>query len=733
MPALDNSQHNLSPLTGEFISSSTEAAFNADRWPLIARQIRVNSIIGAVAYLAAFSVDFFAFGYGQQTLVMAAMRLTVAFVVAIIFFSTYLGYFSAWTKALIFFSELLIGLSELIEYRYFFIDKYPFQELGTPFIVVFILIFYLIVPNQIYLTVIASFIISVLFLGFHFITLSFSFSSTTIELGLMLLAVNVFGYAVNLISSRQSRRVFLQRILLEKEIVERKLAEEEARQARMTADRANTAKSRFLAVMNHEIRTPLNGVLGGIQLLEAMPLKSEQQHTLQIISRSGAQLADLIEDVLDLAQIEAGQIQLAYKDFDLFRLLDDVKSIMTIQAEKKGLRLKLHLDNALPAVIHGVPTRLRQVLINLVGNAIKSTDTGEVLITVKNKLPTKNPILLDFSIADKGIGLSDESQKHIFEAFYQVDNSDTRAQGGNGLGLAISCSLVEAMGGRLKVMSKKGVGSRFNFALKFTLGDEKNIPKIIDELPQLSLLVVDDTEVNRHIAGGLLESLGQLVTYAESGEKAVSLAKSSRFDLVFMDLHMPGISGIEATRRIHAVQPSVPIVAMTADVLKEKIQDCLAKGMAGFIPKPVRRAELLNCLLNMSGQFNILDNKVSKVTGKLATDEVYPLLDLELIAEIKAHLGENKVAEIMAVCRHSLLSLINLSEQKQGNDKTKLNISSIHRLKGIAGNYGMVRLHQCAKRLESAITINDFEQAKLLEQEVTKLVNKSLKRWETAY
>ncbi len=730
MSALDNLRYRLSPLTGEFVSGATEAAFNTDRWPLLARQIRLNSIIGAAGYLTALSIDYLTFGWGRQTLVMAAMRSAVALAATIAFLLSYQGCFSTWIKTLTFVCELLIGVSELIEYRYFFKLTHSFHTLGTPFIAIFILIFYLIVQNRVSLTVIATSIVSLLFIGFHFISLSFSFSSTTIYLGVLLLVVNMFGYSVLLISNRQSRRIFSQRALLEEEIAERKLAEAAASQAKMVAEQANMAKNRFLAVMNHEIRTPLNGILGGLQLLEAMSLDTEQRATLKIISHSATQLAALLEDILDLSNIESGQIKLISKTFNLPGLLHEVKAIMTIQAREKGVCLKLHLDKKLPTLLLGDPIRLRQVLNNLVGNAIKFTEAGDISVVVKRESPKNNPLRLDFSVTDNGIGLSEADQKLIFKPFYQVDKSDTRNHGGSGLGLSISYDLVEAMGGELQVSSKIGGGSRFHFTLEFKLGEGNTTMEMVNDLPQLSLLLVDDTEANLHIAGGLLEKLGQLVTYASSGEQAIRLAAASRFDLIFMDLHMPGINGIDASRRIHAEQPAIPIVAMTADTLKDKIQDCLEKGMVGFIAKPVRREQLLDCLLNMSGQYSIRDEDAAQITGQTAGDEeVYPLLDLELIAEIKKYLSEKKVTEIMTICRQSLHDLINLINYKQGGCGTRPSSETIHRLSGIAGNYGMVRLHQCTKKLVLAIERNDFEQQEILRREVQPLVNESLKKW----
>ncbi|MFW8601837.1 response regulator [Desulfobacterota bacterium M19] len=725
-----NLQYRLSPLTGEFTSSATEKTFTAERWPFTTRQIRLNSAIGALAYIAALSTDYSTFSWGHQTQVMAVMRLTVSLFAALIYFLTYQDHSSDRIGILIFLLELIISLSELIEYRYFFKYGSTSQMIDTPFIVVFILIFYAAVPNRAYFTITASLISSALFMGFRLYALPFSLSNGTVELGLMLLAVNAFGYTILLSSNRQSRNIFHQRALLEKEITERKLAESAAQQARVTAEQANMAKSRFMAIMNHELRTPLNGVLGGVQLLEGMSMAPKQHEILKIVSHSGDQLAALIEDVLDLARIEAGDILLNRQTFNLPRLLDDIQTIMTIQVRDKGLHLKLYLDDDLPTLLVGYPARLRQVLINLVGNAIKFTDTGEVSMTVRNISTDSSQFMLEFSIADSGLGISDADKKLIFESFSQVDNSDTRSHTGSGLGLAISLELVAAMGGELQVTSKIDVGSRFYFSLNFALGKEKSLPEMGVELPQLSLLLVDDSKANRRIAGGLLEKLGQLVTYAKSGEHAVSLATTTRFDLVFMDLHMPGINGIEATRRIHSEQPNVPIVAMTADVLKEKIQDCLNKGMAGFVPKPVRSTHLLDCLLKMSGQYSIQDDRSTEHTGQAADQKEYPLLDLELISDIREHLSENKVAEIIIICRETLEEFIDICKRSHERDGAGLDSETVHGLTGIAGNYGMVRLHQCAKKLELVIARNDLEKQMELEQDIPPLIKKSLKKWE---
>ncbi|MFZ5593726.1 MAG: ATP-binding protein [Pseudomonadota bacterium] len=386
-------------------------------------------------------------------------------------------------------------------------------------------------------------------------------------------------------------------------ITARKDIERELHLARDAALNAARFKTQFLANMSHEIRTPMNGILGALELLSNIPDPEQHREYIDIAHRSAQSLLSLLNDILDLSKIEAGCLTLETVDFNLGRLVDDVISLFTLSAQAKGLRLTSDIGRNVPSYIRGEPTRLRQVLSNLLGNAIKFTEHGSVslAITVDSAQPSGsgNEVILSISVSDTGIGIPKEHQTQIFDAFAQADASTTRRYGGTGLGLAICKRLVEAMGGRLAVESTPGTGSRFSFDLRTINASPPqpaavNLPNVLDR--RHKVLVVEDNAVNLKVAVAMLTKLGCAnLDIAENGRQAVDAVLTQKYDLVLMDCQMPVLDGYEAARQIRAAEGSerhTTIVALTAGCLADQRRECLESGMDDFICKPVRLEQL---------------------------------------------------------------------------------------------------------------------------------------------
>ncbi len=386
------------------------------------------------------------------------------------------------------------------------------------------------------------------------------------------------------------------------------LRNRELQEASAQADTANRAKSQFLSAMSHEIRTPLNGLLGMTELLRGTRLEAEQARYVDLIASAGEALNALLGDILDLAKIEEGQITLERVDFDLEQTLSDVAGVYGEVAAGRGLEMVADLVAIEPRRVCGDPTRLRQVLSNLLGNSTKFTERGEVVLRCERiaSPPADERLWWRFTVRDSGIGISPQAIDRLFQRFVQADASTTRQFGGSGLGLAICKHLVELMGGSIHVQSEPGRGSRFWFDLPFAHATQPVAPTVPAALPERNraarVLVVEDNALNQQVIQGLLGHLGAHVSVVGNGSEAIAALEHARFDLVFMDCQMPVMDGFEATRRLRVLERldasrrAVPVIALTANALSGDREACLAAGMTDYVTKPVTQAKLAEAL-----------------------------------------------------------------------------------------------------------------------------------------
>ncbi|MCF6360307.1 MAG: PAS domain S-box protein [Cyclobacteriaceae bacterium] len=503
-----------------------------------------------------------------------------------------------------------------------------------------------------------------------------------------------------------------------RDITQLKITNQQLINANEIAENSLRVKEQFLANMSHEIRTPMNGIIGMIDLLDESELDPTQKGYVGTLKKSSNILMDILNDILDLAKIEAGRMELKKSTFSLPYIVDKIHDLFTPVASTNRVNLHYHINKTLPQYINTDETRLIQVLSNLVSNSLKFTqkggsiDIGFELIEEDNK-----NAIIRVDVRDSGIGISAENQKLLFKSFEQLDVSTTKSYAGTGLGLAISKQLVTLLGGQIGVFSNPGLGSTFWFTFRATFPDETFQPAIGQEVtntiekPLISLaktkvLVVDDNLINREVAGEILKKAGCDITLAESGEIAIEIVTKDSFDVILMDIQMPGMDGIKATNEIKKLKLAVTpkIIAMTAYAMKEDEEKFLNLGMDDYLAKPIRANLLINKVLLHTDTKNILNE-----TNIENSDAV---INLQVIEQLKKYGGEGIIDSVykdfieetevqLKACK---LEIAN----KNSNELKKL----MHTIKGTSGTLGLDKLTNCTKELETYLiedNISSFE------------------------
>lgn len=523
---------------------------------------------------------------------------------------------------------------------------------------------------------------------------------------------------------------------------------EEMRIAKEAADEANRAKSAFLAVVSHEIRTPMSGVMGMVKLLLDSSITKQQRDYALTIKESGEAMLGLLNDILDFEKIQRGKIELENISFDLHRLVQGMVTLMSGHAADKKITLTARMDEDIPRFMKGDPTRLRQVLLNLMGNAIKFTEAGTVTLFIKNlnqpDVDDDGPArferhMIYFAVQDSGIGISAEAQKNLFNPFSQANSSVARKFGGSGLGLAISKGLVEIMGSSININSKEGEGSTFFFTLEMERGLSSTQEKARggnsfaeDEIVEpLKILVVDDNTITRKVMTSFLEKGKHDVIMCGTAEEALKKINQDAFDLIFMDIELPGMKGNEAAKilREHPdpVKRSLPVIAMTGNIAKEDMERYIAEGMTGILPKPIDADKLYGIIRDVSkrgyereikvpGHELFPDMTLDKDFDSFAppAPEERPVIDEgvfnpDMLQSLKDAIGAKQMEEL-------LTDLIVKTEEILGqiDEATKLgDLPSIaaraHELKGMAGNFGLVEISSIAAQAEKKAKTNEVD------------------------
>ncbi|CBW27287.1 putative histidine kinase/response regulator fusion protein [Halobacteriovorax marinus SJ] len=415
----------------------------------------------------------------------------------------------------------------------------------------------------------------------------------------------VVPISINVGEARTEDGLYLTGII--RDISEQKKYQRELEDSRNKALAAEKAKSLFLANMSHEIRTPMNGILGMASLLKDTSLNPLQEEMLSIINSCGDSLLTIINDILSFSKIESGKLSIEKVSFNLKKSVEDVTSLIANIASEKGITIHSKIDNSIPQFLKSDIVRLKQIITNLLSNAVKfSPDEEKVFLDIKLTGCNGNIVKVLFSVKDNGIGMSEEEQSRLFQEFTQADEGVTRKFGGTGLGLSISSKLAKLLGGKIKVESRKGEGSKFSFELEFEKGNEfqseeqdVNYDGFEKKYPH-KIILVEDNRVNQKLGEMILAKLGYKVDIVENGKVAVEACSNENYSLIFMDMQMPVMDGVTATKKILKNNKESKIVAMTANVLEEDRQKCLDAGMLDFVSKPVRIANVASVIKSLS-------------------------------------------------------------------------------------------------------------------------------------
>ncbi|WP_455209866.1 ATP-binding protein [Kaarinaea lacus] len=480
----------------------------------------------------------------------------------------------------------------------------------------------------------------------------------------------------------------------------------------LKAENANKAKSTFLANMSHEIRTPLTAIIGYADVsLDSSQTMQERTTALKTIVRSGNHLLNIINDILDFSKVEADQLDVEFVSEDPFQIVFDVESLMKPHAEKKGLEFNVLYDFPLPTRFSTDPVRLKQILLNLCSNAIKFTDQGSVSITISCDCHNQ---VMQFTVKDTGIGMTEEQLKKLFKPFQQADSTITRRFGGTGLGLSLSKRLAEKLGGTIDVRSEPGKGSQFIFTTSTGMLQNVQFAHSLKQIPSTTefkittknivplsghILLAEDNETNQQLLSLFLRKMGAEVSVADNGEAAVKLAQQNHFDLIYMDMQMPVLSGVDAVKMLRKQGYDQPIVALTANATNEDKMKCIAAGCNDFLTKPVPREKLYNMTSKYLPTAELSDVKSEPIVSTLLSEE--PTF---------RDLVEKFVSELPVI-----LEKIQRNYDQEDWDTLQ---DELHSLKGMGGGFGYYVLTELAGKAEFQVSSENYQAAKTLLDEI---------------
>jgi len=507
-----------------------------------------------------------------------------------------------------------------------------------------------------------------------------------------------------------------------------KQTQDDLMQAKMLAEHASAVKTTFLAMMSHEIRTPINGILGVLKLLSETGLDPEQKHLLGIASTSSSALHGIINDILDYAKMEAGKIEIYHESFDLRDLVSDIAGLGRTLLGDKKIEIQVDIDAAIPGRVVADIGRIRQILLNLVSNAAKFTETGSIKIRIfplmQQEIEGKPGFLMRFEVQDTGMGISAEDQTKLFQEFSQIERSFTRRFGGTGLGLAICRRLVTMMKGEMDVESFPGKGSKFWFMLPIQeISAAELEPEIAEaaslaclpavDLRSIHVLLVEDNDTNRLVAKRYIEKIGLTVDEAVNGLESITKAKAKRYNIILMDVSMPEMDGMMATCQIRALgghNATVPIVALTAHAMLGDRQLCLAAGMNDYLNKPIDYKELVQTLQRWlrvrlsdfsSGAEEV--KKPASVGGAVDYSQ-FPAFERQVLAVMQRDLGGSAVAEVTRIFLEDSARRMALFERLEAVDDIQ---DAAHTLKSCSANCGLIQFSKMMADLERACSVHD--------------------------
>ena len=494
------------------------------------------------------------------------------------------------------------------------------------------------------------------------------------------------------------------RVRLDAEADARMQTELQLREAQQIAESANRAKGEFLARMSHEIRTPMHGVLGVTQVLLETPLSSDQRQYVEMIRGSGELLLTVINDILDFSKIEAGRMELEDADFEVLPVFRETLDLIAVTARHKGLRVELDVPGDLPSWLGGDAVRLRQVLINLLGNATKFTERGHIRLRARTEALTARQVRLHVEVEDTGIGISPEVLRNAFEPFTQADASTTRVYGGTGLGLAISSQLVQLMGGHLTCDSVPGKGSTFAFDVPLSVPDVVPLvstpesPKTRAEAVVGHVLIAEDNRINQVIAKRLLESLGITVDVVADGAAAVQAVRQRHYDVVLLDCQMPVLDGYGAAQQIRAEEAKgrhIPMLAVTASVMPEDHERARAAGVDAVLMKPLRADELRQAVLRHLPRVR----RISQAIQLPGASTELPVLEVATLADLKRAGGLATVHAVVGIFEDAAIQT-RAELLAAARDREMLRLLA-HRQRGTAACVGARRLAASLSQLET--------------------------------